>query len=89
MSSVFTRHFVTFVTIFLFNAQAQSQDAPSRFKIWFKGNIEWENGKLSKAKIISKLGNSLKLTYKGKVILLENTKKGENYTFGENLSPND
>jgi alpha-L-fucosidase 2 len=52
----------------------------------FEVDIEWENGMISKAKIISKLGNPLKLTYKGKVILLEKTEKGENYVFGENLS---
>jgi alpha-L-fucosidase 2 len=52
----------------------------------FEVDIDWENGKLSRAKITSKLGNPLKLTYKGKEILLEKTEKGKNYVFGENLT---
>ena len=34
----------------------------------FQVDIDWENGKLKKATIISKLGNPLKLSYAGKVV---------------------
>ncbi len=49
----------------------------------FEVNIDWENGKLKQAKIISKLGNPLKLTYGGKVIEIKNTEKGKAYIFGD------
>ena len=52
----------------------------------FEVDIDWENGKLKQAKIISKLGNPLKLSYAGKVIQLVKTEKGNKYIFGEGLS---
>jgi len=52
----------------------------------FLVDIDWENGKLKQARIISKLGNSLKLSYAGKIIEIANTEKGKEYLFGENLN---
>jgi len=49
----------------------------------FEVDIDWENGKLKQAKITSKLGNPLKLSYSGKVIEIANTEKGKSYLFGE------
>src|SRR5450756_391075 len=51
----------------------------------FQVDIDWENGKLKQAKIISKLGNNLKLSYAGKVIEIAITEKGKEYNFGENI----
>jgi alpha-L-fucosidase 2 len=51
----------------------------------FEVDIDWENGKLKQAKIISKLGNPLKLSYAGKVIDIEKTEKGVAYKFGKDL----
>jgi alpha-L-fucosidase 2 len=52
----------------------------------FEVNIDWENGKLKQAKITSKLGNPLKLSYAGKTIELKTTEKGKSYVFNEGLS---
>jgi len=52
----------------------------------FEVNIDWENGKLEQAKITSKLGNPLKLSYAGKTIELKTTEKGKSYVFNEKLS---
>jgi alpha-L-fucosidase 2 len=52
----------------------------------FQVDIDWENGKLKQARIISKLGNPLKLSYSGNVIEIANTDKGKEYLFGENLN---
>jgi alpha-L-fucosidase 2 len=52
----------------------------------FQVDIDWENGKLKQAKILSKLGNPLKLSYKGKVAELKSTEKGKTYLFTENLA---
>jgi alpha-L-fucosidase 2 len=52
----------------------------------FEVDIDWDNGILKKAKITSKLGNPLKLSYKGKVIQVEKTEIGKTYLFGEGLS---
>jgi len=51
----------------------------------FEVDIDWENGKLKQAKITSKLGNPLKLSYAGKVIDIANTEKGKAYLFGEDV----
>ena len=51
----------------------------------FEVDIDWENGKLKQAKINSKLGNPLKISYMGKVTELETTEKGKSYTFDEDL----
>jgi alpha-L-fucosidase 2 len=51
----------------------------------FQVDIDWENGKLKEARIISKLGNPLKLSYAGKVFRLEKTDKGKAYLFSENI----
>jgi alpha-L-fucosidase 2 len=52
----------------------------------FQVDIDWENGRLKQAKIISKLGNQLKLSYAGGVIEIKNTEKGGVYFFDENLN---
>jgi alpha-L-fucosidase 2 len=52
----------------------------------FQVDIDWENGKLTKARIISKLGNPLKLNYSGQIIEMKNTDKGKEYLFGDNLN---
>jgi alpha-L-fucosidase 2 len=52
----------------------------------FEVDIDWENGELKQAKIISKLGNPLKMSYSGKVIELISTEKGKSYYFKEGLS---
>ncbi|HEX2977221.1 MAG TPA: glycoside hydrolase family 95 protein [Bacteroidales bacterium] len=46
----------------------------------FEVSMDWENGRLKQAKIISKLGNPLKLKYKDQVID-KPTVKGQEYTF--------
>jgi alpha-L-fucosidase 2 len=51
----------------------------------FEVDIDWDNGKLVKARIISKLGNPLKLTYAGKQADYPVTDAGKEYIFGENL----
>ena len=51
----------------------------------FEVDIDWENGKLRQARIISKLGNPLKLRYAGKVIELKSTEKGKSYLFNNDL----
>ncbi len=52
----------------------------------FEVDIDWENGKLKQARITSKLGNPLKLTFQGKSIELQTTEKGKSYTFSEGAS---
>jgi alpha-L-fucosidase 2 len=52
----------------------------------FLVDIDWENGKLKQARIISTNGNPLKLTYAGKGIQLATTEKGKSYIFGEELN---
>jgi alpha-L-fucosidase 2 len=51
----------------------------------FEVDIDWENGILKHARIISKLGNPLKLSYAGKITEIAMTEKGKEYKFGENL----
>jgi len=46
----------------------------------FEVEIDWENGNLKKATILSKLGNNCKVRYGEKVISIE-TVKGRSYTF--------
>jgi alpha-L-fucosidase 2 len=52
----------------------------------FQADIDWENGNLKQARIVSKLGNPLKLSYNGKVVELKSTEKGKTYLFTENLT---
>ena len=51
----------------------------------FEVDIDWENGHLKQARIISRLGNPLKLRYSGKTTELESTEKGKEYLFGEDI----
>ncbi|MDB5264245.1 MAG: alpha-L-fucosidase [Adhaeribacter sp.] len=50
----------------------------------FDLDLDWENGKLKKVKILSKLGNACQLRYGDKVISLK-TGKGKTYTLDGNL----
>jgi alpha-L-fucosidase 2 len=52
----------------------------------FQVDIDWENGKLKRARITSNLGNPLKVSYSGKVTDIPSTEKGKIYEFGEELS---
>jgi len=52
----------------------------------FQVDIDWDNGKLVKARIISKLGNPLKLTCAGKTTSLSHTEAGKEYLFGEDVN---
>jgi alpha-L-fucosidase 2 len=52
----------------------------------FEVSIDWEGGMLKQAKIISRNGNPLRLSYSGKVIELANTEKGKTYLFGKDLT---
>jgi alpha-L-fucosidase 2 len=52
----------------------------------FRVDMDWENGILKKAVITSKLGNPLKLSYKGKTIELKDTMKDKSYSFDNNLT---
>lgn len=52
----------------------------------FQVDIDWENGKLKQAKIISKLGNPLKVSYAGKITEIARTEKGKEYIFGEDIA---
>ncbi len=47
----------------------------------FEVDIEWKNGKVKQSVVTSKLGNPLRLIYKGKTIVLETTEKGRSYVF--------
>jgi alpha-L-fucosidase 2 len=52
----------------------------------FQVDIDWDNGNLKQARIISKLGNPLKLSYHGKMAEIKSTEKGRTYIFSEDLS---
>jgi alpha-L-fucosidase 2 len=52
----------------------------------FEVDIDWQNGMLKQARIISKLGNPLKLSCHGKAIELKSTEKGKSYLVNENGS---
>jgi alpha-L-fucosidase 2 len=43
----------------------------------FEVDIDWENGVLKQARITSKVGSDLKLTYKGKILKETTTLKGQ------------
>ncbi len=51
----------------------------------FEVDIDWEDGKLKHTKIISRLGNPLKISYKGKLVDLPVTEKGGAYSFDQDL----
>ncbi|GEO04144.1 alpha/beta hydrolase [Adhaeribacter aerolatus] len=72
---------------------------PALPKAWQKGyihgicarggfdlDLDWENGKLKQAKILSKLGNTCQIRYGDEVISLK-TQKGKTYTLDGNLKP--
>ncbi|MFZ0280521.1 MAG: glycoside hydrolase family 95 protein [Bacteroidales bacterium] len=52
----------------------------------FEVDIDWEKGILKQATIRSKLGNPIRLSYKGKVTEMKETEKGKSYTFTEGSS---
>lgn len=52
----------------------------------FEVDINWENGKLKQAIILSKLGNPLILSCQGKTVELKTTEKGKSYLFSEGAS---
>jgi alpha-L-fucosidase 2 len=52
----------------------------------FEVDIDWENGALKQARITSKLGNPLILSYKGKVAEFKTTGKNKSYIFTEGAS---
>jgi alpha-L-fucosidase 2 len=47
----------------------------------FEVDIDWENGTLKQARVISKLGNPLNLSYNGKTLELGTTERGKSYLF--------
>jgi alpha-L-fucosidase 2 len=49
----------------------------------FQVDIDWESGNLKQARILSKLGNPLKLSHNGKTFELKTTEKGKSYFFAE------
>lgn len=49
----------------------------------FEVDIDWENGRLRQAKILSKLGGPLRLSYKGQAVEIKSTEKGKSYIFRE------
>ena len=51
----------------------------------FEVDIDWESGHLKKARIVSKLGNKLKVTYAGKITDIGKTERGKDYIFGDTL----
>lgn len=51
----------------------------------FEVDMDWENGIITRARILSKNGNQLKLRYHGKVIAIP-TEKGKEYRFDNNLN---
>jgi hypothetical protein len=53
----------------------------------FEVDIDWEAGALKQAKIMSRNGNPLKLSYAGKVIELSTTEKGKTYLYDKDLNP--
>jgi alpha-L-fucosidase 2 len=46
----------------------------------FETDIDWDEGRLKEARIVSNLGNPLKLSYRGNIIEIK-TEKGKSYTF--------
>lgn len=51
----------------------------------FEVDIEWQSGKMKLAKITSRLGNPLKVSYAGKRAILKTTSKGYSYFFTGDL----
>jgi alpha-L-fucosidase 2 len=51
----------------------------------FEVSIDWENGVLKQARITSKLGNPLRISYSGKIFELGTTEKGKVYLFDKDL----
>jgi len=49
----------------------------------FEVDIDWENGRLIQAKILSKLGSPLRLSYQGKVVEIKSTEMGKAYIISE------
>ena len=49
----------------------------------FEVDINWENGSLREASVLSRLGAPLRLSYNGKVSELKSTEKGKTYLIRE------
>lgn len=47
----------------------------------FEVDMDWEDGKLKQVRILSKLGNPLKINYRGNTTSLQATEKGKSYLF--------
>ena len=52
----------------------------------FEVYIDREDGKLKQARILSKLGNPLRVNYMGEIVNFKVTEMGKLYTFGKDSS---
>jgi alpha-L-fucosidase 2 len=53
----------------------------------FEVSVDWKDGKLTQARILSKAGNLLRLSYAGHLTELKTTEKGKAYFFDGKLEP--
>jgi alpha-L-fucosidase 2 len=49
----------------------------------FQVDIDWENGELKQAKVLSRLGNPLRISYKNQLIEMKSTETGKVYIFNQ------